>query len=210
MSGDAHGRIKARRAPGKLLRDRVVFLATALLFAGLTFGAFADESASKKTNKRSDPSTWRLKPAGIGPLRLGMSARNARRVVPSLRVQRHRFCDSWVVPGLEGVAMSAAHNRGGLSSISISGYSSESPRGHGIRGIEINDSIRKARRLLGKRLKFVKRFGSLRKSFYRVYPKRHRRTALEFTVNTGTSLIEYEQAGFRGEFYYTDGVELCG
>lgn len=173
-------------------------------------GAASRAPGALSASGRADVAHWRLKPGGIGPLRLGMSAAKARRIVPGLRVRRSRFCESWVVPGLRDVvAMGATRSRGGLSFISISGYTEKPSRGHGARGVEIGDSIHELKRRFGKRLRFVKRIGALNSAFYRVYPRRHRRTALEVTVDTRTHRVQFEQVGFRGEFYYTDGVELC-
>jgi hypothetical protein len=42
-----------------------------------------------------------------------------------------------------------------------------------------------------------------------VYSPGGRRTAIEFTINTGSGRVESSDAGFVGEFYATDGVELC-
>jgi hypothetical protein len=138
-----------------------------------------------------------------------MSVEKARSIAPGLRVGHHRFCDTWTVPGLDGVSMFSTHSRGGLSSVSIGSYSDELEPGHGAGGVEVNDRIGDLKQRFGKRLRFVERFRSLRKAFYRVYPHGGRHTALEFTVATGSGRIEFQQAGFRGEFYYTDGVELC-
>jgi len=163
-----------------------------------------------KSNVRSDPASWRLKPTGIGPLRLGMSVREARSLVPGLRVRHSRFCDTWIVPGLDDVSMFATHRRSGLSGVSISGYSEPPSYGHGARAVEVNDNVHELKQKFGKRLKFVKNFRYLRQAFYRVYPRPGgRRTALEFTIDTRTEEVKFEQAGFRGEFYYTDDVELC-
>lgn len=158
---------------------------------------------------RTDPSTWRLGPTGIGPLRLGMTARKARAIVPGLRVAHRRFCDTWIVPGLEGVSMFSTHRRGALSSVSISRYSEGLESGHGAGGVEIGESVQALKQRFGERLRFVQGVRSLRKAFYRLYSPGGRRTAIEFTVNTGNGRVESEQAGFLGEFYYTDGVELC-
>jgi hypothetical protein len=158
-----------------------------------------------------DPSTWRLGPRGIGPLRLGMSAARARAVVPSLRIEHSRFCDSWSVPGLDSVSLLATHSRGALSAASISGYAEDPQIGHGAGGVELGESLRALKQRFGKRLKFVKRIGSLQKSFYRLYARPGgRHTAVEFTINTSAGLIDYQEAGFLGGFYYTDGNELCG
>lgn len=158
---------------------------------------------------RSDPSTWRLGPSGIGPLRLGMSVAKARSIVPGLRIAHHRFCDTWIVPGLDGVSLFSTHSRGGLSSASIGVYFEDLEPGHGAGGVEAGDSVHELKQRYGKQLRFIKNIRSLRKAFYRVYSQGGRRTAIEFTVNTGSNRVEYEQAGFPGEFYYTDGVELC-
>jgi len=204
------------------LPDRRNFLApiaaalVAIALAGLLAPADAAErggagrgpGAEVRARQDSDPGSWRLMPRGIGPLRLGMSAARARALVPGLSVARHRFCDSWSVPGLEGVYLSASHARGGLSVASISGYSDDLDPGHGAGGVELGETLGALKARFGKRLKFVKRFGSLGKSFYRLYARPGgRRTALEFTVADGR--IEFQQVGFVGEFYYTDGVELC-
>jgi hypothetical protein len=161
------------------------------------------------TSRLARPASWRLGPTGIGPLRLGMSVHEARSLVPGLRVEHSRFCDTWTVAGLEDVSMFATHDRGGLTSVSISAYGDDLPSGHGARGVEAGDSVRELKRKFNKRLRFVQSFRSLKKAFYRVYPSGNRRTALEFTIDTRTRRVEFEQAGFRGEFYYTDGVELC-
>lgn len=181
----------------------------AVALAAISLLALPALSAGKPRTE-SDPSNWRLKPTGIGPLRLGMSVDKARSIVPGLRVRHSRFCDTWIVPGLDEVSMFATHRRGGLSGVSISGYVEPAPYGHGARGVEVNDSVRELKQAYGKRLKFVKNFRYLRQAFYRVYPRPGgRRTALEFTVDTRTQEVKFEQAGFRGEFYHTDGVELC-
>jgi hypothetical protein len=149
-------------------------------------------------------------PRGIGPLRLGMGAARARVLVPGLQVAHHRFCDTWSVSGLDGVSLSASHSRGGLSVASISGYSEDLEPGHGAGGVELGERLRALKERFGKRLRFVKRFGSLRKAFYRLYARPGgRRTALEFTIDTTSGRIEFQQVGFVGEFYYTDEVELC-
>lgn len=135
-----------------------------------------------------------------------MSVEKARSIVPELQVTHDRFCDTWTVPGLDGVYLSASHSRGGLSVASISTYSEGLEPGHGARGVELGNSLRKLKERFGKRLRFVKRIGSVGKSFYRLYA---RRTAVEFTIDASSQRIEFEQAGFVGEFYYTDGVELC-
>jgi len=158
---------------------------------------------------RPDPSTWRLGPSGIGPLKLGMSVKQARAQVPGLRVSHHQFCDTWTVPGIDGFSMFSTHDRGGLSSASISSYTDELEPGHGAGGVEIGDSVHKLKQTFGKRLRFIESSRSLRKAFYRLYSHGGRHTAVEFTVNTRSGRVEYEQAGFIGEFYYTDGVELC-
>ncbi len=181
---------------------------TALVLAALSLLA-ASAVAPGATAAGSDPSTWQLDPSGIGPLRLGMSAAKARAAVPGLRIAHHQFCDSWTVPGLNGVSMFSAHTRGGLSAVSISRYSEESPAGHGAGGVEIGDSVHELKRRYGKRLRFIQNIRSLREAFYRLYSPGGRRTAVEFTVNTSNGRIEFEQAGFVGEFYSTDGVELC-
>lgn len=160
-------------------------------------------------SRLADPSSWRLGPSGIGPLRLGMGTRKARELVPGLRIAHHRFCDTWIVPGLDGVSMFSAHSRGGLSSVSISSYSDELESGHGAGGVEIGDSVHDLKQRFGKRLRFVESIRSLRKAFYRLYSPGGRRTAVEFTIDTRDGLLEFEEAGFLGEFYYTDGVELC-
>lgn len=157
----------------------------------------------------ADPSSWRLGSSGIGPLRLGMSAAKARTLLPTLRVAHHQFCDTWTAPGLDGVLMFSAHSRGGLSSVSISSYSEELEPGHGAGGIEVGESVHELKQRFGKRLRLVETIRSLRKAFYRLYSPGRRRTAIEFTVNTSNRRIEFEQAGFLGEFYYTDGSELC-
>jgi hypothetical protein len=171
-------------------------------------GASADgrpPAPEKRTGNR-----WQLKPSGVGPLRLGMTERRARALAPGLRVRRSRFCDYWTVPRLDGVSLTATHERGGLSAVSISSYSTQSSRGHGARGVEIGDRFRELKRKFGKRLRFVKRFRGLRSAFYRVYARRGHRKALEVTIDTRTRRVKFEQSGYRGEFYYTDGVELCG
>ena len=135
--------------------------------------------SASKSRTGSDPSTWRLKPTGIGPLRLGMSVSKARSIVPGLRVRHSRFCDTWIVQGLDDVSMFATHSRGGLSGVSISGFAEPAPYGHGARGVEVNDSMHELRQAFGKRLKFVKNFRYLRQAFYRVYPRPGgRRTAM--------------------------------
>jgi hypothetical protein len=164
----------------------------------------------RRSEEIGDPVSWRLDPRGIGPLRLGMSASRARTLVPELDVAHSRFCDSWSVPGLDGVSLLATHARGGLSAVSISSYAEDPRSGHGAGGVEPGESIRALKQRFGKRLQFVKRIGALRKSFYRLYARPGgRRTALEFTINSN-GRIEYEEAGFLGGFYYTDGNELCG
>lgn len=179
-----------------------------IILAALSLVA-ASVVAPGATAAGSDPSTWRLDPSGIGPLRLGMSAAKARAAVPGLRIAHHRFCDSWIVPGLDGVSMFSAHTRGGLSAVSISRYSEESPAGHGAGGVEIGDGVHELKQRYGKGLRFIQNIRSLREAFYRVYSPGGRRTAVEFTVNTGSGRVEFEQSGFVGEFYSTDGVELC-
>ena len=164
-----------------------------------------------RSQEGEDPSAWRLGPRGIGPLRLGMSAARARAVVPGLRVAHSRFCDSWSVPGLEGVSLLATHSRGALSAASISGYAEDPRSGHGAGGVELGESLRALKQRFGKRLRFVMRIGSLRKSFYRLYARPGgRNTAVEFTIDTSSGLIEYQEAGFLGGFYYTDENEICG
>jgi hypothetical protein len=182
----------------------------------VTWGYYFDRPAwgltsVPRSRVSSDPSSWRLMPRGIGPLRLGMTATRARALVPELRVAHHRFCDTWSVPGLDGVNMSASHSRGGLSVASISNYAEDpQPGGHGTGGVELGESLRALKDRFGKRLRFVKRYGSLGKSFYRLYARPGgSKTAVEFTVDLASGTIEFQQAGFVGEFYYTDGVELC-
>jgi len=139
-----------------------------------------------------------------------MSAARARILVPGLQVAHSRFCDSWSVPGLDGVSLLATHSRGALSAASISGYAEDAQSGHGAGGVELNENLRALKQRFGKRLRFVKRIAALRKSFYRLYARGGgRHTAIEFTINTSNGGIEYEEAGFLGGFYYTDGNELC-
>ncbi len=157
----------------------------------------------------SDRSSWRLGPSGIGPLRLGMSAAKARALVPDLRVAHSRFCDTWTVPGLDGISMFSTHSRGGLSSVSIGSYSDELESGHGAGGVEIGASVHTLKQMFGGRLRFVDNIHSPGRAFYRLYSSGGRRTAIEFIVATRSGRIESEQAGFLGEFYFTDGVELC-
>ncbi|HYH54707.1 MAG TPA: hypothetical protein VD761_11310 [Solirubrobacterales bacterium] len=157
----------------------------------------------------SDPSTWRLGPSGIGPLQLGMNPAKARSVIPGLRIAHHRFCDTWIVPGLDSISLFSTHSRGALSSASISAFDEDLQPGHGAGGVEVGDSVHELKQTFGKRLRFIENIRSVRKAFYRVLSPGGRQTAIEFTVNTGNGRIEYEQAGFLGEFYYTDGTELC-
>lgn len=160
-------------------------------------------------SRPTDASSWRLGPRGIGPLRLGMSAGKARALVPGLRIVHHQFCDTWTVPSLDGVSMFSTHSRGGLSGVSISVYSDELEPGHGAGGVEIGDGVHELKQRFGERLQLVVSSRSLKKAFYRLYPRGGRRTAVEFTVDTRSRRVEFEEAGFAGEFYYTDGVELC-
>lgn len=177
------------------------------LFSNRTAGRLMFEAGSQEAE---DPSTWRLGPRGIGPLRLGMSAARARALVPGLRVAHSRFCDSWSVPGLDGVSLLATHSRDALSAASISGYAEDPQSGHGAGGVELGESLRALKQRFGKRLQFVKRIGALRKSFYRLYARPGgRHTAIEFTINTSSGRIEYQEAGFLGGFYYTDENEIC-
>ncbi len=192
-------RERARGAPV------VLALAVIALLVAITVGPQPSGAAARN----ADPSTWRLGPSGIGPLRLGMSARRARALVPGLRISHSRFCDTWTVPGLDGVSMFSTHARGGLSGASISSYSDELEAGHGVGGVEIGDGVHELKQRFGKRLRFVESSRSLRKAFYRLYSRGGRRTAVEFTVDTHRGRVEFEEAGFVGEFYYTDGVELC-
>jgi hypothetical protein len=185
----------------------VLRAAVALLVAAAAVGCV---SAAARAPEKRAVEHWRLKPSGIGPLRLGMSERRARALAPGLRVRRRQFCDYWTVPRLHGVSLVAEHERGGLSAVSISTYSTQSSRGHGARGVEVGDRLRELKRKFGKRLRFVKRYPGLRSAFYRIYTRHGHRKALEFTVDTRTHRVKFEQAGYRGEFYYTDGSELCG
>lgn len=203
LRGTGPGPAKGAGA-GRRARSAIVLA----VLLGIVLSAPLAQPAGK-VKAGTDIADWRLKPTGIGPLRLGMSVRKARSLVPGLRVAHHRFCDTWIVPGLGDVSMFATHSRGGLSSVSISGYGDDPAFGRGARGVEIGDSVGKLKRKFGKRLKFVKHFRYLKKSFYRVFPRGGRPTALEFTIDIRTRRVEFEQAGFRGEFYYTDGVELC-
>lgn len=191
-----------RRAGG--LTVALVLVAAVTLAAGAG-GMRPAEAASKG----ADPSSWRLGPSGIGPLRLGMRPAKARALVPGLRIAHGPFCDSWTVPGLDGVSMFSTHSRNGLSSVSISSYSEDLEPGHGAGGVEVGDSVHELKQRFGKRLRFIENIRSVRKAFYRLYSPGGRRTAIEFTVNTGNGRIEFEEAGFLGEFYYTDGNELC-
>lgn len=184
-------------------------LALASLAAALVACAALTSGVSFAGGRDADPSGWRLGPKGIGPLRLGMSAAQARAIAPGLRVAHHRFCDTWTVPGLRGVSMFSTHERGGLSGASISAYSEEIEDGHGAAGVEIGAGVHELKQRYGKRLRFVESSRSLGMAFYRVYSRGGRRTAIEFTIDMDSRRVTFEEAGFVGEFYYTDGVELC-
>ena len=192
---------RGRQAGGAIL---ALVLALAVLAAGS-----AAPGPAVAGGAGTDPSSWRLGPSGIGPLRLGMSAAKARSLVPGLRVAHHRFCDSWTAPGLDGVSMFSTHSRGGLSGVSVSTYSEDLEPGHGAGGVEPGESVHRLKQRYGKRLRFVMSSRPLRQAFYRVYSGDGGRTAIEFTISTRTGRVEFEQAGFPGEFYFTDGVELC-
>jgi hypothetical protein len=154
-----------------------------------------------------DPSTWQLSEVGIGPLRFGMTESQARATGSKLDVEPSEYCDIWKVSGLDGPDLIASREGGWLRHAWLG-----EPRGHGAGGIEVGDGRAKLKAAFGDRLEPVPvdqdYYANLHMEFYRVYSS-DRSTTVQFTIDTQTDKVMYEEAGYPGDFYYPDGNELC-
>jgi hypothetical protein len=148
---------------------------------------------------------WQLSAVGIGPLRVGMSEEEARAVGVDLQVDRSgMFCDSWSVPGLNGVVMFATRDDEGLRVIQVIDGGTR----HGFAGVGLGDSLATLRSKVGAQLEAVEAGPGLGRSFYRVYSP-DRATAVQFSIDDSDDTVTVEEAGAPEDFYYPAGTELC-
>lgn len=194
-------RSKTRRAGCKTIALEVMYDGVRVFGRSAFFG----DLPPRTLPGQSDPGLWDIGADGLGPIKLGKTAKEVRAVGVTLNVKREQFCDWWTVPGLEGVSMAAPHSSG--STLRKIGLYDRS--GHGAFDVENGDSFDFLKARAGLPLYFQGQDESLHNAYYRIYSA-SRRTALQFTIDTQMEEVLRQEAGYPGEFYYPDGNEMCG
>jgi hypothetical protein len=148
-----------------------------------------------------DLSHAQLTSTGIGPVRLGMTAADVRRLGIRLKVSTDAgFCDTWVLPGAEDVQLLESSDRLEYAAVIR-------PSAHAPKGVQPGDGVDKLKAAFGGELELI-REDALGRDFYRVYGP-DRSTTLQFSVDQKTGEVGLEEVGEPGHFYYPDGSEMC-
>jgi len=149
-----------------------------------------------------DLSRAQLNSEGIGPVKLGMTAGDVRKLGIRLRISEGPYCDTWLLPGAEDVQLFAPHSSGELESVGI-----WKPSPHAPRGVQPGDAADELGAAYGDELEVISS-DSLGMDFYRLYSA-SRETTLQFSFDRSSGELGGIEVGLPGQFYYPDGTELC-
>jgi hypothetical protein len=196
ISGKVSGKLWQIWAAGETFQIGALLADRQLLSNAFELHAFPDPLP------RPDMSKAQLTPTGLGPVRLGMTVADVRKLRIRVRVSPGPYCDSWIIPGVKGVQMSVPHSSDRLESVFLLEAGPHAPR-----GVQRGDSVEELQAAYGSELE-VTSVNSLQADFYRVYSP-DRQTTLQFHVDQRTGKVEYVEVGLPGQFYYPDGNEMC-